>query len=232
MRVLIAEDDDSTRELFEAYFESEHEQVECVSNGADALTTMRRCPPDVVVLDLAMPILNGWEVLAERTADPDLSRIPIIVVSALSDVAVRSRQLGAVACLQKPVDLHALIRLARRHATTCPDADHAVVDRASAVTQRLQDRVLKALLQSEQQYRTLMNHASDAMLVVDAQGRCVLSNRRAAHWLGYHSEELCRLAYADMLARVPGAGICLGRAREAAIRWCTSRSSNEKTARS
>lgn len=83
-------------------------------NGRDALDLMREQQPDVVVLDLMMPILSGWDVLRERQQDADLSRIPVIVVSANRDpdvaVAVNA---GICAFLPKPFDIGALSALVR-----------------------------------------------------------------------------------------------------------------------
>lgn len=83
-------------------------------NGRDALDLMREHRPDVVVLDLMMPILSGWDVLKERQSDPSLSRIPIIIVSANRDADLASAvDKGICAFLPKPFDIGALSALVR-----------------------------------------------------------------------------------------------------------------------
>lgn len=83
-------------------------------NGRDALDLMRQQHPNVVVLDLMMPVLSGWDVLRERQNDATLSRIPVIVVSANRDpdvaVAVNA---GICAFLPKPFDIGALSALVK-----------------------------------------------------------------------------------------------------------------------
>lgn len=83
-------------------------------NGREALDLMRSEHPDVVVLDLMMPVLSGWDVLREREDDEELRRIPVIVVSANRDpdlvTAVNS---GICAFLPKPFDISALAALVR-----------------------------------------------------------------------------------------------------------------------
>ena len=83
-------------------------------NGREALDVMRGQRPDVVVLDLMMPVLSGWDVLRERQSDPELRRIPVIVVSANRDpdvaVAVNA---GICAFLPKPFDIGALSALVK-----------------------------------------------------------------------------------------------------------------------
>jgi len=83
-------------------------------NGRDALDLMRSEHPDVVVLDLMMPVVSGWDVLRERQQDPVLRDIPVIVVSANRDpdvaIAVNA---GICAFLPKPFDIGALSALVK-----------------------------------------------------------------------------------------------------------------------
>ena len=83
-------------------------------NGKDALDLMRAEHPDVVVLDLMMPVLSGWDVLRERQEDRELQRIPVIVVSANKDPEVATAVTGGIcAFLPKPFDIGALSALVR-----------------------------------------------------------------------------------------------------------------------
>lgn len=83
-------------------------------NGREALDLMRNEHPDVVVLDLMMPILSGWDVLRERSGDKDLQRIPVILVSANRDPEVATAvSQGICAFLPKPFDIGALSALVR-----------------------------------------------------------------------------------------------------------------------
>lgn len=83
-------------------------------NGKDALDLMRSQHPDVVVLDLMMPVLSGWDVLRERSEDPSLRAIPVIVVSANRDPEVATAfNAGICAFLPKPFDISALSALVR-----------------------------------------------------------------------------------------------------------------------
>ena len=83
-------------------------------NGREALDVMRAQHPDVVVLDLMMPVLSGWDVLRERADDDDLRAIPVIIISANRDpeVATAVAQ-GICAFLPKPFDIGALSALVR-----------------------------------------------------------------------------------------------------------------------
>ena len=83
-------------------------------NGREALDLMRSAHPDVVVLDLMMPVLSGWDVLRERSHDATLRGIPVIIVSANRDpeLALAVDQ-GVCAFLPKPFDIGALSALVR-----------------------------------------------------------------------------------------------------------------------
>ena len=83
-------------------------------NGRGALDLMRAQHPQAVVLDLMMPIMSGFDVLQERAEDPDLRRIPVIIVSANRAPEIASAvDKGICAFLPKPFDINVLSALVR-----------------------------------------------------------------------------------------------------------------------
>ena len=114
--VLVVDDDPSIRKMIVAALrrDSPHYTFAEAGNGRDALDLMRSQQPDVVVLDLMMPVLSGWDVLRERQSDVVLRRIPVIVVSANRDPEVATAvNAGICAFLPKPFDIGALSALVR-----------------------------------------------------------------------------------------------------------------------
>ncbi|HKR66064.1 MAG TPA: response regulator transcription factor [Thermoanaerobaculia bacterium] len=112
--VLVVDDDASIRGLIVAALKRDGYVFYEAPNGRDALEVMRQQRPDVVVLDLMMPIVSGWDVLRERQDDADLKRIPVIVVSANREPAlVAAVDAGICAFLPKPFDIRALSALVR-----------------------------------------------------------------------------------------------------------------------
>jgi signal transduction histidine kinase len=101
--VLVTEDDDDVREGLCEILENAGYQVAAAANGAEALEYLHREPaPLVVVLDLMMPVMDGWTFLDERSRDPGLRSIPVLVVSGQHDV--EQRVMAAQArYLRKPV---------------------------------------------------------------------------------------------------------------------------------
>lgn len=112
--VLVVDDDPNIRRMIVAALRRDGYDFIEAPNGREALDMMRAQHPDVVVLDLMMPILSGWDVLRERADDPDLRPIPVIIISANRDpeVATAVAQ-GICAFLPKPFDIGALSALVR-----------------------------------------------------------------------------------------------------------------------
>ena len=111
--VLIVDDDPSLLEVTSFVLESEGMAVETAKNGEEALALLRSGRlPALVLLDLMMPVMNGWEFLDEVAKDPLLKAIPVVVLTA----AQRAQVSGVVEVLCKPVDLRALLRVVERYA--------------------------------------------------------------------------------------------------------------------
>lgn len=85
IQILVAEDDQSQRELLEIVLEKEGYQVTAVQNGLEALGLLRTHRPHLLLTDIMMPKLNGAELVAEIKADPELQGIPIMVLTVLTD---------------------------------------------------------------------------------------------------------------------------------------------------
>jgi signal transduction histidine kinase/CheY-like chemotaxis protein len=100
--VVIIEDDRRSRELFELYLERTGVEVVTARDGQEGLEIVRRLHPAAVVLDLYLPKLDGWDVLALLKADPSTSAIPVIIVSMV-DERGKGFALGAADYLVKPV---------------------------------------------------------------------------------------------------------------------------------
>lgn len=107
--VMIVEDDRDTREMLGRFLELEGYEVHTAANGQLALDALRRDrEPCVIILDLMMPVMNGWQFREEQTRDPRFSRIPVVVVTAAGprdDIPA----ITADGWLSKPVDFDRLL---------------------------------------------------------------------------------------------------------------------------
>ncbi len=85
MLVLIIEDQEEIREALAEALELEGCVVSAASNGREGLAEARRGHPDLILLDLMMPVMNGWQFRAAQKRDPRIAGIPVVVVSAFAD---------------------------------------------------------------------------------------------------------------------------------------------------
>jgi CheY-like chemotaxis protein len=114
--VLVIEDDAATRDAVSIALEDEGYSVTGVANGQEALQHLRRAaPPNLILLDLMMPIMNGWEFRKQQAQDPALRSIPVVVVSADRSDPQKTAALGARDYLIKPVDLEQLLEAVQRY---------------------------------------------------------------------------------------------------------------------
>jgi CheY-like chemotaxis protein len=110
--VLIIEDDLLIRGAMKMLLEWEGYRVDCAGNGEEGLHRLRSTAlPSVILLDLMMPGLDGWQFLAERRQDPTLAAIPVIVVSALKE----ADNPWTAEYIQKPFQPPELLEAVRRH---------------------------------------------------------------------------------------------------------------------
>jgi CheY-like chemotaxis protein len=112
--VLVVEDDTDLRELAALVLESSGYQVLLAANGREALRQVEQGLPDLVLLDMKMPVMNGWEFarqLRERFDD----RPPIVVMTAAEAAAERAAEIAAEGYLSKPYDITALVATVAAH---------------------------------------------------------------------------------------------------------------------
>ncbi|MDQ3809155.1 MAG: response regulator [Chloroflexota bacterium] len=116
--VLVVEDDQAIRNLIQDLLSGRGYSVAVADNGAKALDLMHQRRPDLVVLDLVLPDMNGWSFLRQRNSDRDLARVPVLVVSAVGPRGSgEARDLGAPVFIGKPFDNERLLSEVERLCT-------------------------------------------------------------------------------------------------------------------
>ncbi|HEX3476226.1 MAG TPA: response regulator [Kofleriaceae bacterium] len=117
--VLIVDDDPDLLDVTSFVIENEGMAVETARNGQEALALIGTGRlPALVLLDLMMPVMNGWEFLAAVANDPLLHELPVVVLTA----AERAEVPGALAVLSKPMDLKELLRIVEHYVHRDRDA--------------------------------------------------------------------------------------------------------------
>lgn len=105
--ILVVDDDEGIREAIQSALEDEGYTALTAANGREALDAARARPPSAILLDLMMPVMNGWEFVEEARRDATLGAIPICILSAYADRAPK----GVAAVLRKPIELEWLFRV-------------------------------------------------------------------------------------------------------------------------
>ena len=105
--ILIVEDDKDIQEMVKAFLEMEGYEVHTADNGKHGLEVLKKIhTPCIILLDLMMPVMDGYQFSLALRDDPDLASIPVVIVSAYWD---KARDIPAKGIIKKPIDLEDLL---------------------------------------------------------------------------------------------------------------------------
>jgi PAS domain S-box-containing protein len=124
--VLVIDDDPGVRDLLGRFLSREGFQVETAADGAAGLRAARELHPDVITLDVLMPELDGWAVLSALKSDPDLTEIPVVMLTVVDDKPM-GFALGVAEYLTKPIDRARLAAVLRRYSPEGAEARRVLV---------------------------------------------------------------------------------------------------------
>jgi CheY-like chemotaxis protein len=146
-RVLVIDDDAAVRDLMTRFLEKEGFRVAAAAGGEEGLRVARELSPAVITLDVLMPGMDGWSVLAALKADPTLANIPVVMLTMLDDRNL-GYALGAADYLTKPIDRERLVAVLARYRRDLPvlvvDDDADFRDLARRMLEREGYRVVQA----------------------------------------------------------------------------------------
>lgn len=141
--ILVVEDDIDIRETIVQVLEVEGYPVSSAANGAEAVMLLEKIPgPCLILLDLMMPKMNGWQFLEKQKADTVFASLPVVVISALPASSALGNAKAveqAVGYIKKPVSLDALMEVVQQYCGPGDDGmsnfalKRAVADRSSSV---------------------------------------------------------------------------------------------------
>lgn len=125
--ILVVEDEEDLASLVEVNLRLAGYQVTVASDGAEGLTQIRALLPDLVLLDVMMPQMDGWQVLRAVSSDPEIAAVPIVMLTALAEErdTIQGHLSGAIRYLTKPFDMSELLRVVADGVTQPDDAELA-----------------------------------------------------------------------------------------------------------
>lgn len=185
MRILLA--DDNTQMLhYLSRILSAYWQVETVSDGHQALAAIRRQAPDLVVSDVMMPGMNGYDLLAAIRQDSSLSHIPVVLLSARSgeEAVLEGLDKGANDYLMKPFSAPELIARIRTQ--------------LEITRTRKDNALLKAAQEELKKFKAISDHAFDAFILMREDGSFAYLNDLALQRWGYTREEAATIRVPDV----------------------------------
>jgi len=104
--ILVIEDEDSIRDNLQLLLSMEGYNVSTAANGKEALTVLNTAPPpELIILDLMMPVMDGFKFREIQRTLPQAANIPLLIMSADGNVKLKNEALGASGYLRKPVDI-------------------------------------------------------------------------------------------------------------------------------
>lgn len=110
--VLVIDDDDTAREALVKFLNEEGYDARGAANGAQALRTLRTgYRPALLLLDMMMSEMDGWDFRSAQQRDPALAHIPVVVLTAVVNPALEAKKLHAVAGFRKPFDVYLLLEV-------------------------------------------------------------------------------------------------------------------------
>ena len=114
-KILIVDDDESMRELLRMHLASAGYEVSTAPDAISAGYLVLKNPPDLIVTDIDMPHMDGFEFVAAMKSDATLPKIPVIFLTSMEDGDGRGKELGAVGYLTKPVRADRLLELVAKN---------------------------------------------------------------------------------------------------------------------
>jgi PAS domain S-box-containing protein len=189
-RVLIVDDDRRDRDLLKVMLGPEGFVLLTATSGEDALSVTAREQPDIILLDVMMPGMDGYQVVAKLKRNPATMNIPVIMITALDDRNARMLGLdaGAEDFLSKPLD-RAELKVRVRNLLRLK----AYSDQQREYGEELEGEVSSRtaqVMESEKRYRQIVESTTDGIVKLDVAAVVVFANGRFANMLGYELSEL------------------------------------------
>ncbi|WP_122678518.1 EAL domain-containing response regulator [Pseudomonas viridiflava] len=193
--ILIVDDDVHVRDLLEVLLQNQQYRTQTAESGEQALEMVEKHAPDLILLDIMMPGMDGYEVASRLKSGKTTSNIPIIMLSALDERSARISGLeaGAEEYLNKPVDSGELWLRVRNLLRLKSFGDY-MKDHNLILEDQLQQRTIDL-----ERFRSVMDASDDAIFLINRNTMSLIEfNRRACQLLGYTADELQRKTPAEL----------------------------------
>jgi PAS domain S-box-containing protein len=181
-RIVVADDNSDMREYIRRLLEPQH-AVQTVGDGAEALTLVRREHPDLVISDVMMPQLDGFELLRALRGDPKTDTIPVVLLSARAgeEARIAGVERGADDYLVKPFSARELVARVNTHLELA----------------RIRREAAERVTESEARFRHVADNSPLMFWVTEPDGRCIYLNQRWYEFTGQATEDALGFGWLD-----------------------------------
>ncbi|MBU0972424.1 MAG: response regulator [Proteobacteria bacterium] len=182
--ILIADDNPNNLKVLSTMLEAGGYDVRVALDGAQALSSIRQLPPDLVMLDIHMPEMDGYQVCDAMKKEPALKTIPVIFISALSEPfnKVMGFQKGAVDYIEKPFHLEEVEARVKTHLKLV----------------RFQKQLLEKAESSEQRFRLTFENAAVGIAHIRSDGSFFRVNKSFCQIMGYDEKQLYHMSVKEV----------------------------------
>jgi len=192
INILAVDDEPFNLDLIElAFMDIPHINLTKAVNGKDALEQLPTCNPDIILLDLRMPVMDGLETLQIIKSDHNFSKIPVIVVTANSEEKHKALKMGANDFISKPVDIEEL---------KLRTFNHSNLYKTQKELENLNTNLDKLVKQRTEELNSLLKHAKDTEYEISL--RLGLASEYRDLETGMHIKRMSR--YSALLGKLSG----------------------------
>lgn len=201
-KILIVDDNSANLRLLYNILSQSGYNVLVARDGERAIQVVENAKPDLILLDVMMPGIDGFDTCSRIKENPLTNDIPVIFMTALSDTIdkIKGLNLGAVDYITKPFQLEEVLAHVKVH-LKLRNLTKLLQEQNSLLQQEIQERKLvqEALQESEQKYRFLVETSQDIIFFCDAQGRFSFVNQAVKKIHGYEPEEMIGRPFTDFV---------------------------------
>lgn len=186
MKVMIVDDTPANIDVLRRILADDGFEISIAMSGEAALTLVEKNRPNLILLDVMMPGINGFETCEKLKANPSTKNIPVIFVTAKTEVEdiVSGFNAGSVDYIAKPFKREEVLSRVQTHLKI-----ELLIQEQENLNKKLQDQN-NELVESQNQYRVILEKSSDGVFSLDAEGKILSCNARFSSFLGFKVKEL------------------------------------------
>jgi len=201
-RILIVDDQLHNLRILSSLLQKKGFIIEQLQNGALVMPLVKKIPPDLILLDVMMPKVNGFDVCMQLKSDPSTQEIPVIFISALNNTSnvIKAFSVGGVDFINKPFQENEVIARVQIHLALRRSQQELKIKNEKLLQEIAErERVEKELLESKKNFEDIFKSSTDILIIVDFRANIVDANPKALEVYGYSKDEFLQLTVYQLI---------------------------------